>query len=73
MPKKTIKEGNKEMEITTQVKDEDAHGSITELELKHGKDTYTITEVSDGTIIKTKNSPGCSWYFFAGSWYYICS
>jgi hypothetical protein len=33
----------------------------------------TTSNVSDDTVIFTKHNPTCCWYFFGGSWYYICS
>lgn len=32
-----------------------------------------ITNVSNDTVIQTHSSPGCTWYFFRGYWYRICS
>ena len=33
---------------------------------------HKIKNISDGTIIETETSPGCTWYFFGGVWYRIC-
>ncbi len=50
-------------------------GLISELGLSIGPggDPQSIVSIPDDTIIRTHSSPGCTWYFFQGKWWRVCS
>lgn len=79
-----IRVGNKEMVIKSDeisgkiltVTDEKGtpakQGGVTDLVIMHGGKSYVITDVPDGTLIRTTGSQ-CVWKFYGGGWHLICS
>ncbi len=86
MIEERFKEGKNEMIVTKDakgklisVKDQDGNDiepvdiSFLKLSDESIKRRGQIVNVSDGTVIQTHSSPGCTWYFYNRRWYRFCS
>ena len=56
-----------------QCRGSDKKGAVKDLALKVNGKECKIEQVTDETVIYTaKCSPGCSWIFWGGQWWYVC-
>jgi hypothetical protein len=37
-----------------------------------GTFTSSVVSVGDGTILVTEHNPTCAWYYYRGTWYWLC-